>query len=90
MADEDNYYIDLNDEVVRGSIILNEGKLLWPPPPPKVVPVVEAPKDTKLAKAPPKELLPADYFRSTFKDAMLYTTGLGMAHIYLNINLIEN
>jgi len=78
MTEKDNYVIDLNDEVVRGSIILHEGKLLWPPPKPKEVPVVEAPKDTKLAKAPPKELLPADYFRATFKDAMIYTTGLGM------------
>lgn len=25
--------MDLRDEVVRGSIILNEGTLLWPPPP---------------------------------------------------------
>jgi NAD(P) transhydrogenase len=78
MTQKDNYYIDLNDEVVRGAIILKEGQLLWPPPPPKEVPVIEKPKDTKLAKAPPKELLPADYFRATLKDALIYTTGLGM------------
>ena len=78
MTQKDNYYIDLNDEVVRGAIVLKEGQLLWPPPPPKEVPVVEQAKDTKLAKAPPKELLPADYFRATLKDALIYTTGLGM------------
>jgi NAD(P) transhydrogenase len=63
MTDKDSYYIDLEDEVVRGSIILHNGKLLWPPPPPKEIPVVATLKETKLAKAPPKELLPAYYFR---------------------------
>ncbi|CAG2181439.1 unnamed protein product, partial [Oppiella nova] len=77
MTEKDNFFIDLNDEVVRGAIILNEGKLLWPPPRPKEVPAAAAPQETKLAKAPPKALLPADYFRATFKDAILYTTGLG-------------
>jgi hypothetical protein len=33
MSDKDSYYIDLEDEVVRESIILRNGKLLWPPPP---------------------------------------------------------
>ena len=69
-----NFLIDLNDEVVRGSIILHEGKLLWPPPAPKVEPVKEEPK--KVIKAPPKELLPSDYFKKTMKDAMVYTAGL--------------
>ncbi len=68
MSDKDSYYIDLEDEVVRGSIILHNGKLLWPPPPPKEIPVMATPKEeTKLAKAPPKELLPAHYFRFTLK-----------------------
>ena len=26
-------YVDLEDEVVRGSIVLHEGKMMWPPPP---------------------------------------------------------
>jgi NAD(P) transhydrogenase len=90
MSDKDSYYIDLEDEVVRGSIILHNGKLLWPPPPPKEIPVVAAPKEeTKLAKAPPKELLPADYFRATLKDAMIYTAGLSMSEAYLFIYFFE-
>jgi NAD(P) transhydrogenase subunit alpha len=28
-----NYKLDLADEVVRGSLVLREGELLWPPPP---------------------------------------------------------
>ena len=30
-----NYKLDLADEVVRGSLVLREGELLWPPPAPK-------------------------------------------------------
>lgn len=74
----DNFLIDLEDEVVRGSIVLHEGKLLWPPPPPKEIPSVTPSSGTGSvpAKAPPKELLPRDYFRATMKDAMVYTAGL--------------
>lgn len=86
MSDKDNYFIDLEDEVVRGAIILKEGKLLWPPPRPKEVPVAEKPAETKLAKAPPKELLPADYFRATMKDALLYTTGLSMSLVVFRVS----
>lgn len=33
MSFNNQFYIDLNDEVIRGSIILNQGSLMWPPPP---------------------------------------------------------
>src|SRR5699024_7507089 len=32
----DAFHINLQDEVVRGSIVLHGGSLLWPPPPPPV------------------------------------------------------
>ena len=31
---EDHYYVDVKDEIVRGSMVLNDGKLCWPPNPP--------------------------------------------------------
>jgi len=34
MKNEQGLHIDLDDEVVRGSIILHEGKMMWPPPAP--------------------------------------------------------
>jgi len=34
LKNEDGLHIDLNDEVVRGAIILHEGKMMWPPPAP--------------------------------------------------------
>ncbi|MFN0140622.1 MAG: Re/Si-specific NAD(P)(+) transhydrogenase subunit alpha [Pyrinomonadaceae bacterium] len=35
--------IDLNDEVVRGSIVLHEGKMMWPPPAPPTPPAPPEP-----------------------------------------------
>lgn len=84
IGQRDHFYIDLNDEVVRGSIVLQDGKLLWPPPPPKVAahpppppppkPVVTGAKpaafDTKEAQVP-------DYFKATLKNSLVYTAGLG-------------
>ena len=36
--DEGQLHVDLEDEVVRGAIVLHEGKLLWPPPMPAAPP----------------------------------------------------
>ena len=42
IGEKDHYNIRMEDEVVRGSIILRDGELMWPPP---VIPV-SAPKTT--------------------------------------------
>lgn len=34
VGQKDHYYVDLNDEVVRGAIVLDKGTLMWPPPRP--------------------------------------------------------
>jgi NAD(P) transhydrogenase subunit alpha len=36
--DEGNLHVDLEDEVVRGAIVLHEGKMMWPPPLPPAPP----------------------------------------------------
>jgi NAD(P) transhydrogenase len=71
------YYVDLEDEVVRGSIILKEGSLLWPPPapaappPPKETPV-EKPKEEK------KELsIEEKTWKETVRTVGFATAGLG-------------
>ena len=33
-GDKDHYYLDMADDVVRGSIVLNKGVTSWPPNPP--------------------------------------------------------
>lgn len=43
--------LDLNDEVVRGSLVLHNGELIWPPPkPPSPPPPKEAAADKKKEK----------------------------------------
>jgi NAD(P) transhydrogenase subunit alpha len=55
MGGAKSFHVDLEDAVVRGAIVLHEGKLVWPPPKsvpvnlpstakPKTMPVPEAPK----------------------------------------------
>ncbi|CAL1293735.1 unnamed protein product [Larinioides sclopetarius] len=72
IGEKDHFHINLEDEVVRGSIVLHEGKLLWPPPPPKEVPAPPAPKAAVAKVAPPEP----NYFNVTLKDSLLYTSGL--------------
>ncbi|GBN41463.1 NAD(P) transhydrogenase, mitochondrial [Araneus ventricosus] len=72
IGEKDHFHINLEDEVVRGSIVLHEGKLLWPPPPPKEVPAPPAPKAVAAKVAPPEP----NYFNQTLKDSLMYTSGL--------------
>lgn len=59
MGEKGEFAIDLNDDVVRGSIVLQDGKMMWPPPaiempapsPPKKTAVVKAAEQTPLAAA---------------------------------------
>jgi NAD(P) transhydrogenase len=81
IGSQDHFYIDLNDEVTRGSLILREGAWMWPPPKPEVIenPLSKkAKKNEKLAdKKTAKEVLPPNYFTKYLKDSLLYATGIG-------------
>lgn len=75
IGQKDHYNINLEDDVVRGSIVLHNGQLMWPPPPPKEVPVAPSPKPAAgAAKVAPPEPNP---FKDTLNNALLYTGGLG-------------
>jgi NAD(P) transhydrogenase len=71
------FNIDLNDEVVRGSIILKDGELMWPPP--KVAqPSPAATAAPATVKKEEKKLTPEEIAKSLQKDTMqnaLLTTG---------------
>ncbi|XP_064596861.1 NAD(P) transhydrogenase, mitochondrial-like [Liolophura sinensis] len=73
-GEKDHYYLNMDDEVVRGSIILHEGKMMWPPPPPAQAPAAAAPTATEVAKKEPPP--PPNYFAATLKDSFMYTAGL--------------
>jgi len=48
-VENDAVKIDMNDEVLRGTTVINQGEVTWPPPPPKLS---AAPPATAAAKAP--------------------------------------
>eukprot|EP00162_Nutomonas_longa_P015401 comp22299_c0_seq1/m.53366 comp22299_c0_seq1/g.53366 ORF comp22299_c0_seq1/g.53366 comp22299_c0_seq1/m.53366 type:complete len:1046 (+) comp22299_c0_seq1:40-3177(+) len=56
------FIIDLEDEVVRGALVLQDGKLLWPPPPPKSFPAAPAKKVEKVLT--PEELKAKEFERT--------------------------
>ena len=73
-GEKGHFDIDLEDEVVRGSIILKDGEMMWPPPPPKeqpTAPVAAKPKPVAVVEEPPNP------FNETLKSSLLYTAGLG-------------
>jgi NAD(P) transhydrogenase subunit alpha len=48
--------VDMNDEVLRGTTVINKGEVTWPPPPPKLsaAPPAPAAKTAVAAVPPPK------------------------------------
>ncbi len=58
MGGGDKYRINLDDEVVRGSIVLQDGALVWPPPPKAVAPPAPAPAAAPEAPPAPSPAAP--------------------------------
>uniref|UniRef100_A0A0N5ALZ8 NAD(P) transhydrogenase, mitochondrial n=1 Tax=Syphacia muris TaxID=451379 RepID=A0A0N5ALZ8_9BILA len=76
MGDKENHNVNLNDEIVRGSIVLDKGKMMWPPPPLPPPSPTEVSKPLK-AKATAIVAEPPSPFKMTLRSAMVYTGGLG-------------
>jgi len=74
IGSDKQFWINLEDEVIRGSIVMKSGVLLWPPPPPP--PQLEVPKETKVISKQ-VEIAPVDHLRKHLKDSLAVTTGLG-------------
>jgi len=74
-GDKDHYYLDMADDVVRGSIVLNKGTLAWPANPPISVAAAAAPK--KGAAVANKEVKEPNHFGDALKQAATYTAGFG-------------
>lgn len=75
IGEKDHFHINLEDEVVRGSIVLNKGELTWPPP---VISVSATPPAPSESKKPAKAAeVPVNPFTETMKSSLAYTAGLG-------------
>merc|ERR1719481_1853780 len=74
---KDHYFLDMADDVVRGSIVLNKGVTTWPPNPPISVAAVAPPtaKVADLEKA--KKEAETSPFADGMKQALVYSGGLG-------------
>uniref|UniRef100_A0A183A716 NAD(P) transhydrogenase, mitochondrial n=1 Tax=Echinostoma caproni TaxID=27848 RepID=A0A183A716_9TREM len=84
-GNKDHFYLNLEDEVVRGSLVLHEGTLIWPPPPaPQPPPPPPKPAAAKpavvTAAAPTPETLFRSKLRSTLGTAVGFSglVGLGL------------
>merc|ERR1719507_2908123 len=75
-GDKDHYYLDMADDVVRGSIVLNQGVTSWPPNPPISVAAAAAPQKGAAVAAKTVKAEP-NHFNDALKQAMTYTAGLG-------------
>ncbi|KDQ14725.1 hypothetical protein BOTBODRAFT_32477 [Botryobasidium botryosum FD-172 SS1] len=67
------FNIDLTDEVVRGSIVLQDGKLLYPPPPSAIAaPPPAAPKEIKA-----EEVVAITPWQKATREVAVVTAGMG-------------
>merc|ERR1711962_639380 len=73
---KENFNLDMPDDVVRGSIVLNKGVTSWPPNPPISV-AAAAPKGGAAAAAAAAAPVEVNHFNEKMKTALSYTAGLG-------------
>merc|ERR1719412_1744114 len=73
---KDHFYLDMADDVVRGSIVLNKGATTWPPNPPISV-AAAAPAGGAAAAVAAEPPPPPSPFQTTLKSALGYTAGIG-------------
>ncbi|XP_065163521.1 NAD(P) transhydrogenase, mitochondrial-like [Atheta coriaria] len=75
MGQENHFDINLEDEVVRGSIILDKGNMMWPPPKPVgPPPTTAAAKPAEVAKVQVKEVSP---LMQTLNTSLATSAGIG-------------
>merc|ERR1711887_348376 len=72
---KENFNLDMTDDVVRGSIVLNKGVTSWPPNPPISV-AAAAPKGGAAAAAAAAAPVEVNHFNEKMKTALRYTGGL--------------
>merc|ERR1719228_3157515 len=77
---KDHYFLDMSDDVVRGSIVLDKGRVSWPADPP-ISTGAAAPAGGATAAAKAAEPVEVNYFNEKLKTAISYTTGLGTVNL---------
>uniref|UniRef100_UPI00358E088A NAD(P) transhydrogenase, mitochondrial n=1 Tax=Myxine glutinosa TaxID=7769 RepID=UPI00358E088A len=83
--DKENFHYNLRDDfdygtldhVVRGTVVMKDGKLLYPMPAPKTAPPVAPPKPTTVADQEAEKAASVTPFQRTLRSATTYTAGIG-------------
>ena len=86
MGGSDNYSINYDDEVVRGALVLHEGKLMWPAPKPAAPPQPAAPAQAKAIEvvAPKPEKKSNGWIWMVVMGLALLGMGLGAPESFLS------
>nr|XP_033787594.1 NAD(P) transhydrogenase, mitochondrial isoform X1 [Geotrypetes seraphini]XP_033787603.1 NAD(P) transhydrogenase, mitochondrial isoform X1 [Geotrypetes seraphini] len=82
--DKDNFFLDVKeafdygtlDHVVRGTMVMKDGKVIFPAPAPKIIPQVAPVKPKSVAELEAEKAAAITPFRKTLTNASAYTTGL--------------
>lgn len=74
IGEKDHFDINLKDDVVRGSIVTQNGTVTWPPP---VIAVSAQPQQAAVTAKAKVEVIPPNPFTETMKSSLTYTAGLG-------------
>ncbi|KTG43398.1 hypothetical protein cypCar_00019226 [Cyprinus carpio] len=67
------------DHVIRGSVVMQDGKVLFPAPQPNNVPVAAPPKQKSVQQLEKEKAASISPFRATLNTAGIYTGGLASA-----------
>lgn len=73
IGEKDHFHINLEDEVVRGSIVLHNGQWMWPPPVINVSAAAPAPAP----KVEVAKIEPPNPLNQALKNSLMYSTGMG-------------
>uniref|UniRef100_A0A8I5NKW9 NAD(P) transhydrogenase, mitochondrial n=1 Tax=Papio anubis TaxID=9555 RepID=A0A8I5NKW9_PAPAN len=82
--DKDNFYFDVKDDfdfgtmghVIRGTAVMKDGKVIFPPPTPKNIPQGAPVKQKTVAELEAEKAATITPFRKTMTTASAYTAGL--------------
>ncbi len=82
MGGAEKFHIDVEDEVVRGALVLHQGALMWPPPK-KEAPPVPAPAAAAAVAAAPKLSLEEIAARNQRRGRVWTSAGVVLAAVVL-------
>uniref|UniRef100_A0A8I5NIC2 proton-translocating NAD(P)(+) transhydrogenase n=1 Tax=Papio anubis TaxID=9555 RepID=A0A8I5NIC2_PAPAN len=87
--DKDNFYFDVKDDfdfgtmghVIRGTAVMKDGKVIFPPPTPKNIPQGAPVKQKTVAELEAEKAATITPFRKTMTTASAYTAEMGLHHV---------